>query len=228
VVLVEADKLDTPASVSDLSVNQPGSDTILTWTGISTDTGGGRELVTHYSIYRGSEPDFTPDDGDNKIDDVYPPTFGSTDNTFTYTDSGMMSEADNYYIVRSYGASGSSNDSNPESPTAVSVSSFKASATFGQVSLFWQTASEIDILGFNIYRSTAMDGEKHLLNAELFPSKAMGSLTGESYLYVDQEVEPGETYYYWLEPVSISGGNELYGSLQITVLYGLYIPIIVH
>ena len=44
------------------------------------------------------------------------------------------------------------------SPTAVTVSSFTASSSLGTAQLDWETASEIGLLGFNLYRAETLDG----------------------------------------------------------------------
>jgi hypothetical protein len=89
------------------------------------------------------------------------------------------------------------------------------------VELAWETGSEIDSLGFNLYRATSIDGERTKINDELILSKAPGSPFGAEYTYTDAAVRRrwswdrvrgfvwGRTYYYWLEDVDIHGNSEL-------------------
>ena len=64
----------------------------------------------------------------------------------------------------------------------------------------WNTATELETAGFNLYRRQAPNDEFERINDALIPSE--GSATsGASYLFTDESVKPGETYYYLLEEV---------------------------
>lgn len=102
-------------------------------------------------------------------------------------------------------------------PTAVKLSYFTATAQSDVVTLTWETATEIDNLGFNLYRANQIAEERTMLNAELIPSLAPGSLLGSIYEYTDADVVAGSTYYYWLEDVDVSGMTSLHGSVEVTV-----------
>ena len=69
--------------------------------------------------------------------------------------------------------------------------------------LGWQTYSELDILGFNLYRSTAMDGERTLVYQT--PAVHRGKVQGDSYAYTDKEVMTDTAYTYWLDVVHNDG-----------------------
>ncbi|MBU0494834.1 MAG: glycoside hydrolase family 13 protein [Chloroflexi bacterium] len=118
VVLLEQNQVETPAAPGDLSVERSGADVTLTWPSVTEDTGGGRELVTYYTIHRDSSSSFTPDAG-NQIGIVYPPTYGSADSLHTYTDSGAP--VGEYYSVCAYNAPGKCSCSTPQVPTAVGL-----------------------------------------------------------------------------------------------------------
>jgi outer membrane protein assembly factor BamB len=98
-----------------------------------------------------------------------------------------------------------------ETPTAVKLVSFSATPEVQAVNLVWQTASEIDNLGFNLYRSDTADGEYARLNETLIPSKAPGQPGGATYTWLDENVEPGMVYYYHLEDIDIYGERTLHG-----------------
>ena len=103
------------------------------------------------------------------------------------------------------------------SPTAVTLLSFTASEVDGNVVLDWETASEYNTLGFNLYQAASADGEKVKVNDSLLPSNvAPGSLEGAVYTYTAGEATTGETYY-WLEEVDISGGTTLYGPAVLII-----------
>jgi hypothetical protein len=49
--------------------------------------------------------------------------------------------------------------------------SFTATGAEESITLNWETASEINNTGFNLYRATAEDGKQTQLNAELVPTE---------------------------------------------------------
>ena len=106
-------------------------------------------------------------------------------------------------------------------PTAVDLLSFTADAgrRAGAIVLSWETASEVDNLGFNLYRATAPDGERALINIELIPAQAIGSPGGVAYTYTDPIVgrDKRPAYYYWLESVDINGGVSLSGPVEASL-----------
>ena len=79
----------------------------------------------------------------------------------------------------------------------------------------WETVSEIDTLGFNLYRGTEPDVVGAMLN--FVPSQAPGSGQGAVYEYQDATVQVGQTYYYWLEDVDLNGATTLHGPVSVTV-----------
>jgi hypothetical protein len=104
-------------------------------------------------------------------------------------------------------------------PSAVTLSSFFARVRLNRVVVRWQTASEIDNVGFHLYRTESIDGLRVQLNRGLIPSLSPGSATGADYKFVDRDVEIGRTYFYWLEDVDIHGVATLHGPVK--VVYGL-------
>ncbi len=97
----------------------------------------------------------------------------------------------------------------------VELSSFAASATEDAVILTWETATESDNLGFNLYRASG-DEARVQINAELIPG-AGTTLQPQRYTFVDRDVQAGQTYRYWLEQVDIAGGRELFGPITVSV-----------
>jgi hypothetical protein len=99
--------------------------------------------------------------------------------------------------------------------TAVQLLLFEVTAREEFIELSWETASETDNLGFNLYRATSLDGESIKINAELMPSQVPpGSPFGAVYEYEDTTVNLDGTYYYWLEVVDIYGQSELHGPVS--------------
>jgi hypothetical protein len=95
---------------------------------------------------------------------------------------------------------------------------FLAAAARGEViAVTWQTQTEIDVVGFNIFRAGAEGGSWTKINAELIASQAPGGAVGNFYQFLDISVEPGITYYYHLEVVFSSGGGAMYGPVPAMV-----------
>jgi MSHA biogenesis protein MshQ len=113
-----------------------------------------------------------------------------------------------------------------EEPTGIVISALSATSCDNHILVSWETLLELNILGFNIYRSETLYGEPTQLNQELIPSQALGNITGSHYEYVDSTAQPGVTYYYWLEIVGIDEVSRM-GPVTATALFPLFIPIVV-
>jgi hypothetical protein len=83
------------------------------------------------------------------------------------------------------------------------------------VLLRWETSSEIDNLGFNVYRAASVEGPWTKLNREIIPSNVPpGSITGSYYEYTDPEVPAERTVYYMLEDVENTGVTTQHGPVS--------------
>jgi hypothetical protein len=101
-------------------------------------------------------------------------------------------------------------------PTAVELLSFTARPEGRAILVHWETASEIDNAGFNLYRATSLEGEKGRLNGNLIPSQVPpGSPIGAEYSWLDSQVVSGTVYYYWLEDVDIYGRATLHEPVKV-------------
>lgn len=80
----------------------------------------------------------------------------------------------------------------------------------------WVTESETGILGYNILRNSDPEISSALvLNSQIIDEgTSIGSQT--TYNFQDLELEAGNTYYYWLECVSLSGDCEYFGPLVLS------------
>jgi hypothetical protein len=99
-------------------------------------------------------------------------------------------------------------------PTAVSLIGFYAQPQEIDILLTWETDNELDNVGFNLYRAQAPDGQRTRLNEQMIPSQAPGSTSGAIYTFLDSAVEPGVTYYYWLEAISLSNFPSQFGPVD--------------
>jgi len=100
--------------------------------------------------------------------------------------------------------------------TVIELVSFTAEAEEDvAVTLTWETATEVDNAGFNIYRSRLRDGEYKKINDTLIPAKG-DATTGASYRYEDAPPARG-TFYYKLEDVDTSGISTMHGPEKVRV-----------
>jgi hypothetical protein len=100
-----------------------------------------------------------------------------------------------------------------EGPTAVTLASFTATPVDGDILIEWETAMEIDTVGFNLYRSESPAGDWVRLNGTLIPSQAPGSVFGATYTWLDEDVQSGTTYYYKLVDVEVGGQCTFHGPI---------------
>lgn len=83
----------------------------------------------------------------------------------------------------------------------------------------WSTASELDTVGFNIYRSENPQGDFQLINDKLIPSST-DAIAGGNYSYRDTTVKAGRTYYYMLEDMTAAGASERNGPIRVKAEIG--------
>ncbi|HSN75301.1 MAG TPA: hypothetical protein VL334_09500 [Anaerolineae bacterium] len=92
------------------------------------------------------------------------------------------------------------------STLAVTLADFSAAQVNDAILVTWETVSELNNRGFNLYRGTSEAGPDIQLNGALIPSQSQGSPSGFIYTWEDRrELTPGTTYYYWLEDVDLAG-----------------------
>ena len=103
----------------------------------------------------------------------------------------------------------------------VTLSSFTAQYAFGSPILSWSTQSEVDNMGWNVYRSTVGNmGQSMILNVEGMIAGAGTTSEPTDYSYRDEhDIIFNVTYWYWLESISISGDAELFGPITLTIPY---------
>ena len=104
-------------------------------------------------------------------------------------------------------------------PSAITLATFTAAEQGDAIVVAWDTASELDNAGFNLYRDTTPGGPGVKLNADLIASQGPNSAEGFSYSFRDAgALVPGTTYYYRLEDVSLSGAASAHD--PVSVIYG--------
>ncbi|HOV47861.1 MAG TPA: SdrD B-like domain-containing protein [Anaerolineae bacterium] len=100
--------------------------------------------------------------------------------------------------------------------TAVDLVAFSAEPQGNAIRVTWETAQELDNLGFNLYRGESAAGPWTRLNAELIPAQNPGATFGATYEWLDADVTPDATYFYRLEDVDIYGASTFHGPVSTT------------
>jgi hypothetical protein len=99
--------------------------------------------------------------------------------------------------------------------TLIKLTSFTATPKSGKVIIRWNTESETDNAGFNLYKAESVDGTYIKINPALIP--AQGSSTqGASYEFIDTNVQNRKTYYYKLEDIDLNGVSTMHGPVNAT------------
>ena len=172
-------------------------------------------------------------------------------NTFTAT-GGTPSNSTPYKLISSNGCSGHSIDfsgwtgdwyeSEPtfdvstkvtssgcnislsNSQSAVSLENFIATPYDSKVDISWTTVLESNHLGFNLYRSSSLNGSdfQQVNNEVIRNLKNAGEARGD-YRFIDEDVNNDQFYYYFLEDLEIGGKRTLHGPVFATpkLAYGL-------
>lgn len=79
----------------------------------------------------------------------------------------------------------------------------------------WATETEVNTAGFNLYRSSSIEGPFERLNSELVYG-AGDPLTGAEYEFVDSEIGRNQTYFYQLEELETNGSANRIDLVQAT------------
>ena len=102
------------------------------------------------------------------------------------------------------------------SPLAVTLADFSAVQQGNAVLLTWETNSELNNRGFNLYRGTSAAAPDRQLNETLIPSQSQGNPGGFVYTWEDRaDLVPGTTYFYWVEDVDIYGTATMHGPVSV-------------
>ena len=119
----------------------------------------------------------------------------------------------------------------PANPTPVTLTSFTATEGAAGVDLAWATASELNVLGYNIYRGTSDDRTAATKISPSLIAATGDGVSGASYSWADSSAAAGTIYRYWLEVVDTDGTTEEYGPVALAPEVAalsprLYLPLI--
>jgi hypothetical protein len=99
---------------------------------------------------------------------------------------------------------------------AVELTEFLAEVLSEGVVLRWHTETETDNFGFNILRSTSLEGRRVRLNDLVIPGQGTTAIPHD-YTFFDESVNSGSVYYYYLEDLDYSGHRGLNGPVAVSV-----------
>ncbi len=199
------------------SVNVAGAQQTFTWNG----------PAGKYHIYRSLNASGANNDASNGrfLYLATTNTDGSGNGTWTDTYDGQA-----WYTVIHAASSGAIDGCHSEeaTPTAATLTDLNAIPQLAvpSVQLNWTTLSEIDLVGFNIYRSKDPGGERQKLNLDLLPPKHPGQMLGDHYTYEDLDVLPGQSYFYWVEAEKQLGAPETIGPQMANLGMLIYLPVV--
>jgi hypothetical protein len=101
-------------------------------------------------------------------------------------------------------------------PTAVNVADLAAARNDADVTVSWSTTNEVDILGFDVWRSESPNGEFIKLNQEPIWAKTSGGATGADYAFQDMTATPEQAYWYRLRVLLQDGDQADAGLVELT------------
>lgn len=94
-------------------------------------------------------------------------------------------------------------------PTITTLASFSAQlAGSARVRVKWLTATELNIVGFNVWRNTRRGGVLEKINRALILPKHIGQTEGAQYRLLDSNVASGKKYFYKLEILHTDNSSE--------------------
>ena len=143
--------------------------------------------------------------GDIQMDTAYGVVFQSVDKIVAVGFSQPTTDSD-FALVRFDGDC---------TPTSVELASFAARGRDRSVELAWKTASELDNLGFHLYRSTSEEGPYQRITSSAIPGLG-SSPVGAEYSYRDTNLTNGVAYYYKLEDIETTGKTTFHGPVVAT------------
>jgi hypothetical protein len=96
----------------------------------------------------------------------------------------------------------------------VQMSAIEALSTDKGVEINWATQSEVNNLGFFIWRADQVDGEYVQVTNQLIAGLGNSS-TGSEYSFVDGNVGSKSVYWYKIEEISTTGESEFLGPISV-------------
>lgn len=111
----------------------------------------------------------------------------------------------------------------PDQPTAVEMVDFSVASVHGKhVEITWTIATEINNVGFNLYRSANPSIEPDDEPIAFLPTQTgSGSHT---YTYVDNVPQAG-TWWYWVADLDTGGAETFHGPVEFVAMNQIFLPL---
>src|SRR5215218_5519225 len=185
----------------------------ITFTYVVTNTGNvplANVVVTDDKL--GAITSFTGDTNGNSLLDLT--------ETWTYTQTAIALAGQQTNVGTATGQDANTvtpvTDNDPanyiSSPSAVTMSSFAARPVAHGVLLRWRTGTEVDVLGFQVYRSRGHSWQR--ITPSLIAAK--GSVSGASYRHLDRTAKRGVSYRYRIKAMRSDGTATWFGPVRVT------------
>ena len=97
----------------------------------------------------------------------------------------------------------------------IELASFSAELQRNMIFIEWITESEIDNVGFDLYRSEQPIEGYQKINGSLIPG-AGNSTETRNYSFIDDRIECDKIYYYQLIDIDSHGSKRLHGPIQMS------------
>lgn len=100
-------------------------------------------------------------------------------------------------------------------PLAVRIAAIDAISAPGGILITWETITEHDNAGFNLYRAASSGGPWKKLNESLIPAVSPGSSEGHAYRWLDPTADPAAAHYYLLEDLALDGTRTRHTPVEV-------------
>jgi len=115
-------------------------------------------------------------------------------------------------------------------PGSILLSAFYSFPQDAWLQVTWETALEVNVQGFNLYRRPNPDEAWVQVNDQLIQAANLGGFGNVNYTWLDTGAQPGAFYEYMLEEVDSSGRMHQYGPSGSTparlVYQQLFLPLV--
>jgi hypothetical protein len=102
---------------------------------------------------------------------------------------------------------GESAEPSPTAPPAAAADPAPVPTPPYKNTVRWSTASEVDNFGYDVYRGTSKDGPFERLTKDPIPGAGTTD-EPQKYSFVDENIDPYQTYFYYVEAISLAGVRE--------------------
>lgn len=187
---------------------------------------------TTYHVYRSTSPSAAGNGASNGRYRLQGPATTDSSGMGVYEDhTEGITTVTAWYLIIYFGDSPTLGTqgchSEPVEPTAAVLSNFSSSFNpdTASVELSWETFSDSDILGFDIYRSDEYSPVLVKINTETLLVYPPDGTEGNQYSYTDAGVEIGQTYTYWLDLIDLGGQTSRFGPVTQLAGFKVFVPI---